>query len=120
MLSSQVDKLTRGVDTGGGLQTAVYRIRYKATNEAALSEKYERISAAVRKRVTLEQGTERARSAPEPSERNVEEQRRPSEPAEAAPRHRPGYIPAYGVVDDPPPRVLTITRPPLTPLGRGR
>ena len=62
-------------------------------------------------------------SAPEPSERNVEEQRRPSEPAEAAPRHRPGYIPAYGVVDDPPPRVLTITRPrrpPLTPLGRGR
>ena len=34
-----------------------------------------------------------------------------------------GYIPAYGVVDDPPPRVLTITRPrrpPLTPLGRGR
>ena len=39
------------------------------------------------------------------------------------PRHRPGYIPAYGVVDDPPPRVLTITRPrrpPLTPLGRGR
>ena len=39
------------------------------------------------------------------------------------PRHRPGYIPAYGVVDDPPPRGLAITRPrrpPLTPLGRGR
>ena len=39
------------------------------------------------------------------------------------PRHRPGYIPAYGVVDDPPLMVLTITRPrrpPLTPLGRGR
>ena len=39
------------------------------------------------------------------------------------PRHRPGYIPAYGVVDDPPPSGLAITRPrrpPLTPLGRGR
>ena len=34
-----------------------------------------------------------------------------------------GYIPAYGVVDDSPPRGLAITRPrrsPLTPLGRGR
>ena len=45
------------------------------------------------------------------------------EPAEAAPRHRPGYIPAYGVVDDPPPRPITIRiprRPPITPLNRGR
>ena len=103
---------------------AVYRIRHKAKKEAARSEEYERILAAVRKRREAErQGAERERSAPEPSERNVEEQRRPSEPAEAAPRHLPGYIPAYGVVDDPPPRGLAITRPrrpPLTPLGRGR
>ena len=79
-----------GSTRGEACRQAVYRIRYKATNEAALSEKYERISAAVRKRVTLEQGTERERSAPEPSERNVEEQRRPSEPAEAAPDTAPG------------------------------
>ena len=60
-MTQHVDKLTRGVDTGGGPQ---------------------------------------ARGG-----RNVQH------PAEAAPRHRPGYIPAYGVVDDPPPRVLTLHHP---------
>ena len=85
-----------------------------------LSEKYARISAALRKPVTLEQGTERERSAPEP----VEEPSRPSEPAEAAtkPYYHHIITPTRkgGRMDDTP-RTITITVPkraPITPLKR--
>ena len=99
---------------------AVYRIRHKAKKEPVLSEKYARIAATLLKRGTLPeaegQGTESARSAPEP----VEEPSRPSEPAEAAPEPRRGnHYARIGRMDDTP---LQITirvprRPPITPIG---
>ena len=82
-----------------------------------LSEKYARIL----ERVTLELGTERVRSAPEP----VEEPSRPSEPAEAAPEpeeylHHIVNPTRIGGRRDDTPLQITIRVPrraPITPIG---
>ena len=79
----------------------------KAAQKPVLSGKYALIAAAfARKQEAERQGEELERSAPEP----IDEPSRPSEPAEAAPQDRRGYLPAArvgGPVDDTPRPILS-------------